>query len=933
MVAHHRHAELNIAFLNVCSLRKKVNEVQNVIAARGIHIMCIAETWLDDSVSDGELTIPHFCLHRRDRSEGRGGGVCMYIHESLSAVQLKTLESNALELMWMEIHGKKRKHLVGCYYRPPSALAGSWDILENVLEQATAVTDDLILAGDLNVNMLDSQDANYRRLHSITTKFSLVNHVKSPTRVSRACSSMLDVFFVSEKTVVTQCEVLTSDISDHFAILAHLKWHHPKEKALYQSRNLADINWNRMNEDLRDTLNSFLVSTDDVHDSAVRWQNKVLSVLDAHAPLKWRNRYSSKQCPWLTEDLQSRVRERNYLHRQLCREPDDETLRNRHRCARREARKLERKLKNQYFQSLCNSNSPRLLWRAINTVTGRQRENTSTKASLDELSSTFAAVVHDDQRPGELPIHYGPPRETCFSAFLPVTQDDVFALLCSVDANKATGSDGLPGKILKNCASSLAPSLTLIFNASLQVGVVPSVYKQSNISPLFKSGDRSKASNYRPVSLLPIVSRLLEKIVQRQLVAYLRTNNLFPVSQFAYRTGHSTEDALILAVHRWQMSRFRHETTAVAFLDMSKAFDRVSHSLMIEELFSLGIHSRALLWFRDYLSNRMQRVCAQSQVSPLVPCTRGVPQGSVLGPLLFTLYIRRIGDVLPSSVNHQEFADDILIDCSGKNAAENATLLSQAITAVQTWLNSRGLLLNTAKTQVMFIHPRGVSADEYQVSCGPTLLETVKSVKYLGLQIDCDFSWHSRLGALEKSVSKLAGAMWRNGKGLTLSARRTWLTAIVRSQLTYSSNAFLPSLAKLQLDRVIRMFKYCVRTIFFLHPPASSGPLLLSLGLPRLQTVLHNKVAYFVHRCLTRQASPLFADLFCQVGGADTRPTRGSHHNLLVVPFMPGSAGRTSLNFYGSVLWNGLPSSVRSLVSSNEFRVALKSFASDLPVV
>ena len=926
--------DLKVAFLNVCSLRRKVREVRNLIENNGIHIMCIAESWLDRSVTDGELSIPFFRLYRRDRPDGVGGGVCIYCHESVSVLRRPDLESDMLELLWLEVHEKKGKRLLGCYYRPPSGSVSSWEVLDENVAGATTVTSNIIIVGDFNVNMLEPHSTSMQHARSFLSKFQFSNRVHSPTRVSRGSSTLIDWVLATVPGDIL-CNVMPCDISDHYAVMGTLSGHCPKARVLVRSRNLATIDWiTEMNADLTDKLKDYSVSAGNLDEDVVHWQTVVLGVLDKLAPCKRRNRRSERPCPWLTPELQSAVRQRNYLHRRLCKDPANDDLRQAHKQARRCARKLERQLRNKYFQKMCETTQPRLLWRAINTATGRTRKSSSVKAKLIDLHSTFANVVHDPTRPATLSVPAGPPCEHSLLSFHPVSLHDVLLLLRSIDITKATGSDDIPGVVLKNCASTLAPSLTQIFNASLECSSVPKSFKMSNVVPIFKAGDPCKATNYRPVSLLPIVSRLLEKVVQRQVVTHLTDYGYLPDSQFAYRKGHSTEDALILAVNRWQTARFNRQSTAVAFLDMSKAFDRVVHTKLIHELSLVSIHGAALAWIVDYLSDREQRVKLFSEYSQPVSCSRGVPQGSVLGPLLFTLYIRRLGHRVPISVSHQEFADDVVLDCSGPNIHTIAQDLSVAITDVSSWLTDMGLLLNPSKTQVMFIHPRGLAPPDPIVYCGTTPLTSIAAVKYLGLEIDSNFSWSTRLAVLDARVTQLAGAMWRNGRALTLSARRSWLIALVRSHLTYSSTAFVPSLGTQQLQRLVKMFKYAVRTVFRVRPPVSSTPLLRKLNIPTLTTTLHDKISLFVHRCLHKGASLLFSNMFVLVSTSSNEvrlATRGSQANLLVVPFMPGPAGRCSIQYYGSVLWNALPQQLRKLASQSDFKRELCLHICSLP--
>ena len=890
--------------------------------------MALAETWLTDDVSSGEIAIPHFLLHRKDRTgEKKGGGVAVYSHESVGASRRHDLEDDALEIMWMEVQCKKQqKMMIGCFYRPPSLSVEHWHILEQNLRKVQSVSDNIVIMGDFNVNYLDPTDRNRPHLSSLMSQFCLINHVTASTRVSGTSASTIDLIMTT-RPIEGNCEILRNDISDHYTVLAHLpgKAVQSKQHGTYKSRNLWKVNWDMMRMDLKEALSTF-DSSSDLNETATLWSDTVMDVFDQHAPLKVQHKSASRPCPWLTKELQSAVRERNSLHKKLCQDPDNDQLRLSHKAARRKARQLDRRLSNKYFKEMCSQNSSRMMWKAINTVTGRSKVRQTPNTSLDSLSTAFGEIVTDPNRPEKLPVPFGPSKCKHLSALASVDVTDTLELLLSVDPSKAMGSDQLPGIVLRQCAAELAPSLTIIFNMSLRSGKVPHIWKVSYVSPLFKSGDSSEPRNYRPISLLPIVSRLLEKIVQRQLVSFLEDQDLLPTSQFAYRSAHSTEDALVLAVNRWQLAKHNRMTTGVAMIDMSKAFDRVLHAKLISSLFSLGIDGLALHWLVDYLSDRTQQVKHGDELSLPHVCTRGVPQGSVLGPLLFALYIRGLRDILPAAITNQEFADDIILDCSNSDQGIVVNSLSKAVTLVENWLGDLGLTINKQKTQVIFIPPRGVAPPAFKVKCGTTEISTVESAKYLGLHITSELSWSLHLQHLTKKVNQLAGAIWRHGKALTYHARRTWLTALVRSHLTYASNAFFPSLMKSEQEKITKLFKYSVRSVFRVHPPTSTQPLLDILCIPDIISTYQKKLAIFIFRCLHGQCSSLFHSFFTPLHDIRSRQiTRGAHFNLLKIPFLPSPAGRSTIMFTGAVLWNELPAHIRSKVNRDSFISSLNS--------
>ena len=322
------------------------------------------------------------------------------------------------------------------------------------------------------------------------------------------------------------------------------------------------------------------------------------------------------------------------------------------------------------------------------------KTRTPPQASVKDLSDFFASVVTDPNRPIQLtePGTTTAPHRL-LDCFQKVEESTVLELHQSIDDRKSPVSDGLPGCILKNYAKDLTPSVTQLINASLTSSELPSPLKLATVSPIFKNGDPSLATQYRPISLLPRVSKLLEKVVARQLRSYLEEFSIIPKEQFAYRQHHSTEDALVYAINNFLMAKDQGLYTGLVFVDMSKAFDKVEHQTLINDLSNIRVRGSALKWFVNFLTDRQQQVRCGNTVSAPTSCSRGVPQGSVLklGPLLCLLYTRKVPEVLSATktIKSVLFADDILIYCSGKTPTTLAACLSEAATRLGTWLAER----------------------------------------------------------------------------------------------------------------------------------------------------------------------------------------------------------------------------------------------------
>ena len=280
------------------------------------------------------------------------------------------------------------------------------------------------------------------------------------------------------------------------------------------------------------------------------------------------------------------------------------------------------------------------------------------------------------------------------------------------------------------------------------------------------------------MSLLPFVSWILEYVVKQQLTTYLSENGLFSESQFAYRRQRSTQDAVVLDINRWLTAKTERKYTVVVMVDMSKAFYRVKQSRLIADLFSFGISGLALQWFCSYLSKRFQQIKIGDNFSSSTACPRGVPQGSVLGPILFIIYIYiYIGEVsciLPPLVRNQEFANDISIDTSNAVPAVVCSRLTTALTCLDEWLADIGLLRNVSKTQVMLLKPHGRDLTSCVVKCKGIVLSVTNASKYLGVWIDDELTWKSHIADLSRKCAHTTGRLSRHGRCLTIRARKTW---------------------------------------------------------------------------------------------------------------------------------------------------------------
>ena len=311
-----------------------------------------------------------------------------------------------------------------------------------------------------------------------------------------------------------------------------------------------------------------------------------------------------------------------------------------------------------------------------------------------------------------------------------------------------------------NCAPSICSRLALLFNECLSQGKVPADWKLSNITPIYKSGDDSLASNYRPISLLSLCSKLLERLVHNNLMKHIIDHKLLSDLQFGFRQMSSTQEAILSATHDWHKTLEDHGSVVCIFLDLAKAFDSLPHSLVLESLARVGVCGSFYDWFADYLTGRSQRVVLEGHSSSVASVTSGVPQGSILGPLLFSLSLDPIASVSISiSAALGMFADDIVYWMRVFNDSDMLALQCD-FDLLCDWIHNAGLRLNSQKTKCLVIS-RKRKPPCPSISVNGSVIEQVSSFKYLGVTISSDLSWSPHVANICCNAKKLLGFLYR----------------------------------------------------------------------------------------------------------------------------------------------------------------------------
>ena len=500
-----------------------------------------------------------------------------------------------------------------------------------------------------------------------------------------------------------------------------------------------------------------------------------------------------------------------------------------------------------------------------------------------------------------------------------IPEDTVIELLSNLDVHKTTGLDGVSAKYLKLAAPVLSRSITSILNKSITTGQFPTKWKTGRVTPIHKAGNKSECNNFRPITILCTLSKLLERHVHDAFYNFLQTHSLLYIAQSGFRALHSCETALTKIVDNWTSNMEKGLLNGVVLLDLRKAFDLVDTDVLLAKLSIYQCDNTTLNWFKSYLQGREQCVQFKGKMSESKPVTHGVPQGSILGPLLFITFMND----LPLHINStlDMYADDSTIHVSAKTVEELEYVLNQELTNVQNWCQINRMAVNADKTKVMLIttyqKETKLPTSEINVSFNGTKLENVKSEKLLGVTIDKHLNWKDHINKTAKTVSKNIALLRRIRKYLPQQTRLTFYKAYIQSHLDYCSTIWgqSPSVTRLHI-----LQKLALRLIMNVPKLTHSNPLFIECGVMPIQVRVKFRSATLVYKTLNGLTPSYMEGIFTNQSDVSVRTTRYSTNNKLHVPRRNLCVSRRSLRYIGSVEYNELPSDIQECNTLPSFK-------------
>ena len=512
------------------------------------------------------------------------------------------------------------------------------------------------------------------------------------------------------------------------------------------------------------------------------------------------------------------------------------------------------------------------------------------------------------------------------------SQDEIKKIIID-SSTKHCDLDPIPTALLKTCIDDVLPCITHIINDSLTSGVVPACYKDALVKPLLKKPglDHNILKNFRPVSNLPFLSKILEKVVLKRLISHLNNNNLNEVFQSAYKKYHSMETALLRVFNDILSDLDNRNVTLLALLDLSAAFDTLDHSILLKRLeMSFGIKGSALSWFESYLVSRSQSVQINKTISDSETLIYGVPQGSVLGPILFTLYTTPLSDIFCKyKMNYHLYADDSQLYTSS-NFLDLDNHLRQTelcIEDTKSFMDSNKLKLNNDKTELIIFKNKFQTKDHVNVTLNINECDITSSshVKNLGVIFDEDLSMTTHVNSVYKSIIFQLSKISHIRKYISVEVAKTLVTSLILSRLDYCNSLFC-NMSNENIEKMQLLQNHAARLIFRVKKKDHVTPLLFKLHWLPIKFRIDYKIALLCYKCLNN-AAPIYLQNLVEVYVPRRELRSSADNSKLLKPVMNyKSYGEKSFSYYGPTVWNSLPFNLRNIDNLNTFKTHLKTY-------
>ena len=930
-------------------------------------VVCIQETWLKNDIEAPILPNYHPFIHNC-RANSRGGGVGFYVRESLSYTTnsaYSTFVERIYESISIDILFQNKRTTLINLYRPPMCPnlteAQSFDVFLSNLNKVIDVSrSNTFCFMDSNIN-LSNKNSEADKFCDLWSTYGFSNLINTCTRITKTSSSLIDQIFTNNQQMCGLSGVITSDISDHLPLFSYipLTGRIENPSSTYK-RFFTSFNINLFKDRLADIAWASVLNDNNVMTAYATFIEIWDALFQIAFPLKKilvnRNRFKINE--FFTRGLIISRNTKNALFKEFLSKRSNSTelaYKNYRNCYN----KCVRTAKKIYFEHKIDNNcDPKSSWKVLLESTGKPNVKKShidglsingnvSKDNLDianHFNEYFSTIAESTIRkiPPTSKSHRDFPFKNVSTSFefRKVDCNSVSDIIKGFQSKNSLDITGFSTNLLKSCAELILRPLTHLINLSLSQGIFPGDLTISRTIPIFKQGCRKDASNYRPISLLPTLSKVFEKAVYNQLYSYLTMNNILSKKQFGFQPEISTQHALMQILNYISESFNENKFVVACLLDLSKAFDLINHDKLIDKLSNIGLSGISLKWFRSYLSDRKMYTFVNGTLSSTYSkLNRSVPQGSILGPLLFLIFINDMP--LATDLDCFLYADDNTALTSGSEIEVVGPFVNRELSKIGEWLRANELAVNASKTKIIIFSNKKIISnfqfyfdqnDRENITANPNLItplerisnqSDIPSVKLLGVYLDEFLTFDSHVDKICKKINSALYYLNSVKKFLSIKALTKLYYSLIHPHLVYCLSVYSFTNAR-NRKRLINKQKQCIRIISKSKYNAHSEPLFFQLQiLPFEDLITHHKLM-FMHAIAHSYSAVTFPQ-FSLNFQANTHRFNLRDDNNFYIP-------RTNISIVQKMpmidfpnTWNNLDHSLKEITQKSLFKKSVKS--------
>jgi len=914
-----------------------MDHIRAYLLSKSLSIIGITETWLSSSVNNSELVFPGYNIYRVDRNYNKGGGLLFLVKDSWPANIENSYCSNDYELLHISIDFSNCKPLqIVLVYRSPSSNLNAFiDGMQLFLNNVNYKSLPFIIMGDLNHDLLKCNVRKDSLIQTLKTYGITPSH-KIPTRVTASSSSSIDWVLCNGVAEEKANDFNAVDVgfSDHRLLtFKYKKTRNKKSKHIYKLKHVYNPSSIKKFQNFLSNNIDFIFTDLDMF---------VAYVKNAHDKFFHTRKFrdiEKTQFDYLSFRYKETAKARDDMIRDF-RSTGNYVFYKKFRVLRRKANNIARNDKKNFFTSEIQkykNSDPKKMWKLINIFFKKDKHNfpscfldegikiESNDAIANGFNLYFSSIVPEILRQAygsadqKLTISFESITETTLGDkfhFSPVSPIDVLDTYTKCKKSSVDKSFFPSGLFFMDTAF-FGFNLCSIINYSLKTSIFPSSLKTAKVLPIYKNGEKRLFKNYRPISILSSLSKLFEKIAAKQILKFINLQNLLSPSQFGFEAGNSTESTLLYVLEKVYNAIDKNNICAVAFLDYSKAFDSICHTKLCEKLITeFNFSIDAAKWVYSYLTDRSQYVVFNDKKSSNLPIYYGVPQGSILGPLLFKLYINNINDCLSYSDSSLTlYADDTALVVVGKSPNDLISKMNKELNLLHTYCSNNKLVLNHDKTKLMLFNTK-CSMDFincFNISGKP--IEIVEAFKYLGYTIDSNLNFKSHVLNIDKKLASCNTILARASNFLSVSSLKLIFNSIGLSYILYSKSILitLSEFSTRSLERKLVNAGAIIHNCLCKH--VSDNSYCLSF-------ILNYYYYIFLFKIRNNLFSPQLSKLFLQK--PHHYSTRGCNDVYLSTCRLVRTKNKFS--FFAALKWNNLPNRLSKVDSVRKFAQSLNNY-------